>query len=170
LAGLRRITLLEADMRDVRLPRPVDLVTCNFDTINYLMTTNDLDGIMSSFALNLGYEGHLVFDMLVANRDKRNRSAFKQRIRFPRFEAEWLVAPRQDNKGSRTVMQNCVHQGSAGWRCWTETHVQRWWKLAEIVDRLGANGFRCLSVSPMEATSRADATSRWVQFVGRRCG
>ncbi len=30
------------DLKNLRLPEPVDLITCNFDSLNYLLTTDDL--------------------------------------------------------------------------------------------------------------------------------
>jgi hypothetical protein len=77
----------------------------------------------------------------------------------------WWVMPSQDGKGSRTVMVNCAPRESTGWHCWTEHHVQRWWPIGRMVDRLERSGLRCLSVTPID---EAAPRSRWVQVVARR--
>ena len=169
LATSGEVMMIHADIRVVRLPRPVELISCNFNTINYFRTPDALTRIIGNFALNLGYEGFLVFDMLATGRGGI-KSAFKQQIRLPGLEAEWRIAPRPDDRGSITVMHNCVHRGGARWHCWTENHVQRWWPVAEIVSRLEASGFRCLAVTPVEAHSGAGSMGRWVQVVARRLG
>ena len=63
-SGLR-ICLLRQDIRALRLPHPVDLVTCNFDTLNHLVGDGDLLRTFKSVEKNLHPGGHFVFDMVM---------------------------------------------------------------------------------------------------------
>jgi SAM-dependent methyltransferase len=63
-SGLR-VCLLRQDIRALRLPHPVDLLTCNFDTLNHLVGDGDLLRTFTSVAKNLHAGGHFVFDMLM---------------------------------------------------------------------------------------------------------
>ena len=54
-----RAKFLLQDMRQLRLPQTVDLVTCQFEALNYLTTTDDLHSALVSFgrALTPGVGG-----------------------------------------------------------------------------------------------------------------
>jgi SAM-dependent methyltransferase len=60
-----RICLLRQDIRALRLPHPVDLITCNFDTLNHLVKDGDLARTFRSVRANLNPDGHFIFDMLL---------------------------------------------------------------------------------------------------------
>ena len=60
-----RVCLLRHDIRTLRLPHPVDLITCNFDTLNHLVKDGDLTGTFRSVQTNLNAGGHFIFDMLL---------------------------------------------------------------------------------------------------------
>ncbi len=56
------VTLLRADMRDLGLEAGFDLVTCTFDSLNYLRTDRELDLALSGFARALRPGGLALFD------------------------------------------------------------------------------------------------------------
>jgi ubiquinone/menaquinone biosynthesis C-methylase UbiE len=61
-AGNQAEFLLQ-DMRQLRLPETVDLITCQFEALNYLTTTNDLHSALISFGRALKSGGSAVFDV-----------------------------------------------------------------------------------------------------------
>ncbi len=58
-----QVFFLKQDMRELSLPEPVDLVTCFFDSINYLLSYQDLVRTFQRIAKVLTSEGLFVFDM-----------------------------------------------------------------------------------------------------------
>ncbi len=60
-----RVCLLRQDIRSLRLPLRVDLVTCNFDTLNHLVEDGDLVKTFRSVHRNLNPGGHFIFDMVL---------------------------------------------------------------------------------------------------------
>jgi SAM-dependent methyltransferase len=62
-AGPQKITLLEADMRDFALDEPGDLVTCMYDSLNYLLEEADLLAAFRCAATALRDGGLYIFDM-----------------------------------------------------------------------------------------------------------
>lgn len=58
------VRFLRQDLRDLSLPRPVDLATANFDTLNHLTRPADLRRALRRVASNLAPGGHFVFDFL----------------------------------------------------------------------------------------------------------
>jgi SAM-dependent methyltransferase len=62
-AGLDQVTLVKADMRDFGLDEPADLVTCMYDSLNYLLEEADLLAAFQSAGAALGSGGLYIFDM-----------------------------------------------------------------------------------------------------------
>ena len=58
-----KVEFIQGDMRDFALPEPVDLVTCFYDSLNYLLTLDDLDKAFRCVAAALKPGGLFVFDM-----------------------------------------------------------------------------------------------------------
>jgi SAM-dependent methyltransferase len=58
------VKLLRQDIRCLRLPEPVDLVTSNFDALNHLTGEGDLRVAFQRIASNLRPGGHLYFDLV----------------------------------------------------------------------------------------------------------
>lgn len=61
-AGLP-LRVLQADMRSFRLPKPVDLVTCEFDALNHVPGKADLRKVARAVARALRPLGHFLFDV-----------------------------------------------------------------------------------------------------------
>lgn len=57
------LLLSQQDMRSFTLPERVDLVTCLFDSLNYLLTVEDLQQTFSRVAASLQPEGLFICDM-----------------------------------------------------------------------------------------------------------
>lgn len=61
-AGLR-LHVIRADMRSFRLPKPVDLITCEGDALNHLPRKADLEKVAKAVARALRPGGHFYFDV-----------------------------------------------------------------------------------------------------------
>ena len=79
LAGAN-VTLLQQDLRRLRLPRPVDLITCMFDTLNYLTTAAGVQEALESARENLRNGGSLVFDVITGAGEAGQARRVRQRI------------------------------------------------------------------------------------------
>jgi SAM-dependent methyltransferase len=160
---LQGVRLIAADMVSVRLPQPVDMITCNFAALNYITRTSDLDRFASTLSKNLHCRGHAIFDMLSSD-GSGFATPFCQSIERSNFRARWTISPRLDQNGSRTAMWNCSRRNNQ-WQCWSETHSQRWWPVSDVIAALGRAGLRCLGVDPVELGGKG---TRWMQVVARR--
>jgi SAM-dependent methyltransferase len=60
------VTFLRQDIRRLRLDEPVDLATCFFDSVNYLLSYGDLVKTFSAVKKSLHSGGLFVFDMNTA--------------------------------------------------------------------------------------------------------
>ena len=58
------VHFIRQDIRELRLPCPVDLATCNFDTLNHLVGNGDLPRVFARVHASLNPGGHFFFDMV----------------------------------------------------------------------------------------------------------
>ena len=56
-------TFIEQSFTDFELPEKVDLLTCNFDSLNYLLSAEDVAEALRRFADSLKPGGYCIFDM-----------------------------------------------------------------------------------------------------------
>ena len=76
-----RAKFLLQDMRQLRLPQTVDLVTCQFEALNYLTTIDDLHSALVSFGRALTPGGSAIFDVTTERLDDpvENRLVYLER-------------------------------------------------------------------------------------------
>jgi SAM-dependent methyltransferase len=79
-----RVCFLEQDIRCLRLPEPVDLVTANFDVVNHLVGASDLEQMMQGVAAALRPGGHVVFDAITDCAPLGGALVFQKRTRLGR--------------------------------------------------------------------------------------
>ena len=136
------VNFVVADMRDLRFVREFDLVTCFFDSMNYLLTVKDLqDAIRCAYeALRPG--GYYIFDMntiygLAVDwmREKtyiQNEAADFIEIHQQEFDYENLVA---------TMEITIFKQIGDLWERIRETHRERGYPIADLQFLLTETGF-----------------------------
>ncbi|MEO0166430.1 MAG: class I SAM-dependent methyltransferase [candidate division WOR-3 bacterium] len=57
------VRLLKGDLRNFSLPEPVPIITCLYDSLNYLLTPEELFNCFKSVYTNLKNHGIFIFDM-----------------------------------------------------------------------------------------------------------
>ncbi|MCW5979993.1 MAG: methyltransferase domain-containing protein [Bryobacteraceae bacterium] len=133
------VRVLQADMRDFRLPQPVDLVTCEFDALNHVPRAKDLGRVLKCVARALRPGGHFAFDV-------NNRLAF-ERVWFSTWFLERdpvvMVMRGGHVRGSDRAWTNVewfVREG----KCWKRHHEhveEVCWTAAEMRAALAQAGF-----------------------------
>jgi SAM-dependent methyltransferase len=161
-----KTSLLLGDIRSIKLPQQVELLTCNFATINYVHTESRLHGTLRNFARHLKRDGFLIFDFLSSGRRPGSPTLILQKINLPGMQASWELRSRnQDTKGE-VVMRNCLRDAQ-GWRCWQEMHVQRWWSVPDMRQHLCRAGIVPLSFEPLGEVTLSRG-GHWVHVVAQR--
>ena len=78
--GNVNVCLLRQDIRALRLPHPVDLVSANFDTLNHLVADSDLRLAFRRIHDNLRPGGHLYFDLITPCQPLGGRRTYVRRF------------------------------------------------------------------------------------------
>jgi SAM-dependent methyltransferase len=138
------LRVIQADMRDFRLPEPVDLILSEYDAINHVPRHSDLRRVSSAVARALNPGGWFFFDV-------NNLAAFDKYWR-----GTWwiekpgivLVTNNGHNLKRRRAWCDCewfVQEGRL-WRRHTERVEEVCWTEEEIRDALTAAGFGQIKV------------------------
>ena len=162
-----RVLLLRQDIRYLKLPKSADLITCNGDTLNYILSRQDLRQTLRSCQQNLTPGGYLVGDFLSGTPMPPEKSETKQLIRLPGMVSRWHW---QAWPAQRMTQVNIQFQPveSGGPREQLEIHRQRWFSEAEFKRDLNAAGLRVCRIWPLVAQDGTGPKGRWLKFVARR--
>jgi SAM-dependent methyltransferase len=161
------VCLLRQDIRYLRLPRRVDLITCNFDTLNHLVGDGDLLSTFRHIKSNLKPNGHLIFDMVLHCRPLGNANRYVRRFevgdRFVTQDVRW-----QPWKRLLTITVSVVAPG----RCapTIERHQERAYSPREIADALHDAGFTIRGVHDSETLAPAARCSPRIVVVAVKRG
>jgi SAM-dependent methyltransferase len=144
----------------LQLPQPVDLITCNFDSLNYLLTTDDLLRALRRFHTNLKPGGHAIFDMVT------DHPAWQG----PQPQVELGAAfTRVTHWDPQRCIQTAVFSISRNGRSQREVHVQRGYSVAVVIGVLAKARLTLLGVHDFQTLGPVTArTGRAVFVVARR--
>jgi SAM-dependent methyltransferase len=162
----RSVQLLQQDLRGLSLPQPVDLITCNHDTLNYLLHDSDLKKIFERCNQNLVDEGHLIFDIIRAVSAPPHCAI--QRISLPATLSVWRIYWNPRARLSIVRMKFLSRRGRSAPRKTIEMHVQRWHPLPTIESLLTASGFRLRGVCDVHELTTVTAQTSWVKCVAQK--
>jgi SAM-dependent methyltransferase len=129
------------DLRALRLPRSVDLLTCNFDSLNYLLTAADLHGALRRFAENLGPDGHAIFDLVTERPTEQSRGPTIERA-HGWGQSITRVTRREPVRRLQLAQIQVSRTGSVK----SEMHVQRAYSIVEVLAALDGSGLRLRAV------------------------
>jgi len=159
--GRRPIRLLRQDIRALALPQPVDLITCTFATLNYLVEDVALAQALSAVARNLKPGGRFVADYIPWLDDRSPPSTHHQLVNARGRRSAWRV--RLDPRAGVTETR-ITFQDPAGGPGVTERHVQRHRRPAEMKAALAAAGLETLRAFALGP----GGPSPWRMIVARR--
>jgi len=161
-SSAQSVTLIEADMRDFSLPedgRPAaDLVTCMYDSLNYLLEEADLAAAFRCVADVLRPGGLYIFDVntLYGLAEEWNSHDFIQ------YDSEDLfIAGRTRWDHERAIntltFHGFIRLGEGVWERFLETHVQRGYPIDVLRGLLEEAGLAPLAVYDAGRRSGPDA-------------
>jgi SAM-dependent methyltransferase len=164
----RDIRFLRQDLRDFRLPQRVDLITCTFDTLNYLTTPSGLERALAQVRDNLRDGGHFIFDLITGAGERNRRRIIRQRFQVSNAQANWLITMDGPRRVSRVEMLwSCIGRNGQI-RRWREVHQQRWYPLTLLCGLLQRCGLAVLGIHNTTSFEPASERTFWAHLVARK--
>jgi len=132
-------TILQGDIRELSLPQSFDVITCMFDSLNYLTLKRDLARVFYRVRLHLNHKGLFAFDVNT----------------YEGLEDLWCATTTTDDKNSTIIIETSFNKKRALGRClvtgflkdgkryrkFQEEHIERGYKVCEIENLLKKAGF-----------------------------
>jgi SAM-dependent methyltransferase len=159
-----RVRLLRQDIRRLALPRPVDLIACNGDTLNYLLTPADLTLTLQRCSANLSPAGHLVADLLAGVPDPGTGRRHAE-MRAPGSVNLWRARVDPGRRLTRVDIRQAT-PGPSGWRWVQETHLQRWHSLSDLRAALRQAGLGLCALWRLDAGTET-RNAAWIKLLAR---
>lgn len=157
--------LVRADVREFSLPGKFDVITCMFDSLNYLTTKRDLTRAFRRARRHLHDEGLFIFDLNTFE-GLRSRWCSVSTIREP--DRMIIMDSSFDQRCAlgRGLITGFIKEGRL-WRRFEEEHVERGYTPQEIDDLLESVGFSFRKYDA-ERLSRPRKNSPRLLYVCRR--
>lgn len=166
-AGDLPVRFVEGDMRDFAVDAPVDLVTCCYDTLNYLTEKPDLERCFAAVARALQPNGLFCFDLATDYflRHHWNGTEIEE------FD-DWTQIMRSSYDAATGLstlhLTGFVKERNGLYRRFTETHIERAYDEQTVRELLHAAGFAVEAVYDCFTTQPPNDRSLRVMYVARR--
>ncbi|MFP3953905.1 MAG: class I SAM-dependent DNA methyltransferase [Candidatus Bipolaricaulota bacterium] len=160
----------QGDMRNIPFREGFDLVTCWYDSINYMLTEEDLEKTFSGAARALKDGGAFIFDMNTIYAlavQWQERGCYVQRSDEDIFEVHQTEFDRTKEIATLNVMAFAKEEDC--WRKVSETHRERAYPLEKVEELLHSSGFEEVSVFGDPSTlTEVERKSGRAWFVARK--
>jgi SAM-dependent methyltransferase len=153
-ARLPEVSVAQADLREVPpFPGPFDLVTCVYDSLNYLLTEADLASALAMFRRIIDRDGVLIIDC----NDRTMYDDPAQRVRH-RIISGVGIRERLDWEPGPPPRATTTFEFPDG----AERHVQRPWESEEVEALLQRSGWEILDTLDVLDASRDEPSGKVV--------
>lgn len=159
----------QADMRRFRLDSPVDLATCLYDSLNYMLTSEDLLAVFRSVFAALKPGGLFMADMNTAYALETFWD--EQTYVTETDDLTVIMASQHDYRRHRsTVSVTCFERAGECFRKIKETHVEQAYPYEHVATLLTDAGFVIEAAYSCFGFSPPDALTPRVFWVARKPG
>lgn len=155
------------DLRSLPFSEEFDLVTCWFDSLNYLLETNDLQLAFANVRQALRSGGLFIFDMNTIHGLAVHWQRYPCCLQTDKAGIFEVLRPSYDfEKNIATLHVTGFARDENGWQRMDEKHRERGFTLTEIDDCLGKAGLQKLACwGSMEDKCEPEPDSGRVWFV-----
>lgn len=162
-----KITFSRQPLTSFSLPQRVDLVTCYFDSLNYLLTLADLTACFKSVRRVLFDNGYFIFDV---NTPEAMKVLWGSQVYADETEdVAWIWKNCYFPKVRRAEVKATffVRQGEV-WERFEETHAERGYSITEVKRVLKASGFKTVKIYDCLTFDRPDRKTMRLAVIARK--
>lgn len=132
------------DMRNFNLHSKFDIITCWFDSLNYILKTDELSSVFKNIYNSLINNGCFIFDMntiygLSVIWTDNNMLIQQNNEKF--FESHETSYNYENNTAELIITMFKIHKNNV-WKKYVEKHVERAYRIDIIYNLLKINGFK----------------------------
>lgn len=159
-------SLLWQDMRLLSLPRPMDMITCYHDGLNYIIDPGDLQEVMNRVYKSLRPGGLFIFDL---NAVEKLSGAGGNTTFFDDQDMSliWESAYDQETDVWEIRLTGFIRKGEL-YEKFTEVHREKAYKQEEALSYLRKAGFKVLDVYHGFSFEPPGPTSRRLFYVAQK--
>jgi SAM-dependent methyltransferase len=161
------VRLLRQDIRCLRLPEPVDLVTSNFDALNHLTGEGDLRVAFQRIADNLRPGGHLYFDLVTPCQPLGGGMTYVRRMNTANRQ---VIQQFRLDMARRTISAFVIMRSIDSPQPTVEIHSERVYSFAEVGRWLMDAGFVIRGVHDAETLLPASRCPARIIVVAQTAG
>ncbi len=158
------VRLLRQDLRHLRLPERVSLVTCNADSLNHLLGEGDLRAALAAVKRNLRFGGHFMFDVNTPAQLAAQADSAVWRMREDNVRMYWKSSYDSES-GIATLEMVHVIESPGGNSCYREVHRERGYGREEVEAAAGAAGYTVLYCWDAAGLGPVLEKTRRIQFL-----
>lgn len=162
------ISFIRQSFTELALPEPVDLLTCNFDSLNYLTDESALREALARFGRSVKPGGYALFDMNTARELEAGRSEAVMIHRLSAGVSIWESSWDPDERVNTLKMTNFLKREEGLYEMSEEVHRERAYDIGVIDDALAAAGFEHVERYDARGLWKVSEDTRRVQFLARR--
>jgi SAM-dependent methyltransferase len=161
------VTWLQADVREFSLPETVDLATSTYDSLNYMLTLDDLRRAFRCVAGALRPGGLFVFDM---NTERAFLQNWNDTVYFVEDEDLAIVIKsiyEAETRQATATITGFVRRGELYER-FQEIHTERAYHHTEVIAALESSGFQVTAGYTCFTFEPADDESQRILWAARK--
>ena len=151
------------DLREFKLPHPVDFMVSTSDSLNYILSSKDLSQTIGRVRDNLAAHGWFAFDLVGPRRFEAMREGLWYDVEP---DAAVLFETSTDPNGRIVYEVHAFHlEQEPLYRRFDEQHIQQYYSAAEVGQILQEQGFRIEELSGDFGQSDVEQANRLTAVV-----
>jgi SAM-dependent methyltransferase len=159
------VCFIQQDIRCLRLPCSVDLITANFDTMNHLLTAQELRMAFRRIWQNLRRGGHFIFDVITPCQPLAATQTYTRRLGSGSRKTVQRI---RWNPGRKILSISVITTSPSSTVSTLEAHRERAYSPAEVGRCLMDSGFLIRGVHDAVTLRIATACPRRVIVIARK--
>lgn len=147
------------DYREFAAEPPVDLVTCMYDSLNFMRTEAELTSVFRRVRTSLAAGGYFIFDMYTVRglAETWGTKAEIHTVTDDHFVASQTVWSYETCSGVK-VLYGFSRRGEGPWERWEERHTMSAYPVEKLRSLLEESGFRVHDALDWQSPDRSSAT------------